>query len=657
MLQLHRAPEQEQAIRQFVDDLHNPQSPNFHHWLTASQFGQQFGASQDDIDTVSKWLQSHGFTVNLVYPSGMLIDFTGTDGRVREAFHTQIHYLDVNGERHVANVSDPLIPAALGPAVTGVVSLHDFRPHAMRRSRSDFTFSSGGTTMWALAPADLATIYDLNPLFSSGITGQGQTVAVIEDSDVYSADDWTTFRTTFNLAQYASGSLSAVHPTSGTSNCADPGVAEGDDGEAISDAEWASAAAPNAAIQVVSCSGTRSTFGGLIAMQNLINGQPPAIMSLSYGNCEAENGASSNAAFNALYQQAAAEGVSVFVAAGDEGAASCDAGASTATHGIGVSAWASTPYNVAVGGTDFSDTVNNTNSTYWASTNDPTSLSSAISYIPEIPWDDSCANSLLATSFGFSTPYGANGFCGSSSAKQDKLITVSAGSGGPSGCATGAPTMMGVVGGTCQGYAKPSWQSGVPGIPNDNVRDLPDVSLFAGDGVWGHFYVTCWSDRRNGGAPCVGSPANWTGAGGTSFSSPILAGIQALINQKAGGAQGNPNYNYYQLAASQYGASGAGACASAGGGNANCIFHNVTTGDISVNCSGSENCYGAAADATGGGFPGRGGFGAPGGNGVADGALSLSTQSYDPAYGATGGWNFATGIGSIDVYNLVMNWP
>jgi subtilase family serine protease len=390
MLQMQRAPEQEQAIRQFVDDLHNPQSPNFHRWLTAAQFGQKYGASQDDIDTVSKWLQSHGFTVNLVYPSGMLIDFTGTASGVREAFHAEIHYLDVNGERHVANVSDPLIPAALAPAVAGIVSMHDFRPRAMKRPRADFTFGSGGSTTWALVPADLATIYDLNPLFNSGITGQGQTVAVIEDSDLYSDADWTTFRATFNLAQYASGSLSTVHPApaSGANNCVDPGVVAGDDGEAISDAEWASAAAPNAAIQVVSCAGTRSTYGGLIAMQNLVNGQPPAIMSLSYGNCEVENGASANAAYNALYQQAVAEGVSVFVAAGDEGAASCDAGATTATHGIGVSGWASTPYNVAVGGTDFSDTLNNTNSAYWASTNDTTTLSSAISYIPEIPWDD-----------------------------------------------------------------------------------------------------------------------------------------------------------------------------------------------------------------------------------------------------------------------------
>ncbi len=317
MVQLQRTPEQEQAVRQFVDELHSPQSPNFHRWLTPAEFGQKYGASEQDISTVTTWLRSHGLAVNAVYPSGMLIDVSGTAGQVRNAFHTEIHYLDVKGVRHVANVSDPLIPAALAPVVGGIVSMHDFRPHSMKRSHANFTLGSGNSTAWALAPADLATIYDLNPLFASGISGQGQTVAVIEDSDLFSSADWTTFRTTFNLAQYTSGSISTIHPApaSGATNCLDPGVAAGDDGEAISDAEWASAAAPSAAIQVASCADTRSTFGGLIAMQNLVNTQPPSIMSLSYGNCEAENGAASNAAFNALYQQAAAEGVSVFVAA------------------------------------------------------------------------------------------------------------------------------------------------------------------------------------------------------------------------------------------------------------------------------------------------------------------------------------------------------
>ena len=630
MLQLKRSAEQEQAVAQFVDELHNPSSPNFHKWLTAAEFGKNYGVAESDIQTIHGWLESHGFTVNAVYPNGTVIDFSGTAGEVRRAFHTAIHSLSVDGVNHIANMSDPQIPEALSPAVAGVVSLHDFMPHKMIRPK--FTFADQGYTYEALVPDDLAAIYDLTPLFAAGITGTGQTIAVIEDTNLYSSDDWTTFRSTFGLSQYTSGSLTTTHPSgSGTTNCTNPGVTS-DDNEAIIDAEWASAAAPNAAIVVASCADTRTTFGGFIAVQNMVNASnPPAVMSISYGNCEAENGAASNASISALYQQAVAEGISVYVSAGDEGAASCDGGASSATHGIGVSAYASTPNNVAVGGTDFGDSYAGTNTTYWSSTNSAT-YGSALSYIPEIPWNDSCASSLLANFFGYSTVYGTAGFCNSNTARSDGFQTVVAGSGGPSNCASGSPSTFGIAGGTCAGAAKPSWQTGIAGIPNDGVRDLPDVSLFAGDGLLGHFYVTCFSDRRNGGSACTGNPMNWPGAGGTSFASPILAGIQALVNQKMGGSQGNPNYVYYKLATA-----------------APQAFHSVTTGDIDVNCSGTSDCYGSSGS-TGGGRGGRGGFGA------ISGALSISSASFEPAFGTGTVWNFATGMGSVDAYNLVMNW-
>jgi subtilase family serine protease len=239
----------------------------------------------------------------------------------------------------------------------------------------------------------------------------------------------------------------------------------------------------------------------------------------------------------------------------------------------------------------------------------------------------------LAVFFYYSVGYGPSGFCGSSKAIQDNLFTVAGGSGGPSGCATGVPSANLTVSGTCKGYAKPSWQTGVPGIPSDGVRDVPDVSLFASNGFWGHYYVFCFTDPANGGVSCAGSPAGWAGAGGTSFSSPILAGIQALVNQKMGGAQGNPNPVYYKLAASSVASS---------------VFHSITTGDIAVNCSGEINCFGS-------GFAGRGratpvtGFDGNGG-------LSTSSQTYAPAFAAASGWNFATGLGSVDAYNLILNW-
>jgi subtilase family serine protease len=627
-----------------------PKSPNFHHWLTAAELGQSFGPAQEDIGAVTAWLRSHGFQVNHVSSSGMLIDFSGAAGQVSTAFHTAIHNLNVNGVPHIANVSDPQIPEALAPVVAGVVSLHDFMPRTLNRRHTDYTFASGGATYQAVTPADLATIYNLTPLFGANTVGQGQTIAVVEDSDLYSTADWSTFRSEFGLTQYKTGSLSTVHPApaTGANNCSDPGV-NSDDVETTLDAEWASAAAPGAAIEVATCANTRTTFGGLIAIQNMVNAKagPPAIISLSYGECEAENGAAANAAYKAIFQQAVAEGVSVFVSAGDEGAASCDAGAAGATHGIGVSGFASTPYNVAVGGTDFGDTYAGTTGAYWSATNSA-AYGSALSYVPEIPWNDSCAGSLLAKYFGYSAGYGASGFCSSSTASQDGLQVVAGGSGGPSGCATGTPSTSGVVSGTCAGWAKPSWQA-VVGMPGDGVRDLPDVSLFAADGVWGHYYVMCYSDTRNGGARCTGSPSTWAGARGTSFASPIMAGIQALVNQKNGGAQGNPNYTYYHLAAEEYGAAGSAVCNSSKGNSTapNCIFYNVTQGDNAVNCSGSVSCFDAtAATSSRGRRP----------TAAANGALSTSSGSYTPAYGAGVGWNFATGIGSVNAYNLVEGW-
>ncbi len=636
MLQLKRSPRQEQAAARFADDLHDPKSPNFHKWVSAEEFGKSFGLADSDVAAITGWLQSHGFTVNSVYPSRMVIDFSGDAGQVRSAFHTSIHNLTVDGVHHIANFSDPQIPEALAPAVAGIISLHDFRPHRMARV-ANYSYIYDRQTYEEVAPPDLATIYDFNPLFSSGITGTGQTIVVIEDSDYYSRSDWTTFRNTFGLGQY-SGTLTQQHPPapSGSNNCALPGV-NGDDFEVAVDIEWASAAAPSATIVEAACADTTSFTAGLfIAMQNLVNSSaPPAIMSLSYGICEAFNGASYNAAISSLYQQAVAEGTSIFVAAGDEGAASCDAGGFVATHGIGVDGWAATAYNVAVGGTDFSDVFNGTVSTYWNPPSKNTSTyGSALSYIPEIPWNDSCAGTLISTHMGFPTGYGANGFCNSVAGQA--LWAVAAGSGGPSNCASGAPAPLtaGVASGTCEGYPKPSWQTGLSGIPSDGVRDIPDVAMFASDGsVWGHSSIICFSDLSNDGSSCVGAPSSWTAIGGTSVAAPVMAGIQALVNQKLGGAQGNPNPVLYALAASTPNA-----------------FHSITQGDIDVNCAAPNNCYGFLGSVD----YGRNGriFGT-----TWAGALSASNASYAPAFGAGPSWNFATGIGSVDANNLVNAWP
>lgn len=657
LLQLRRAPASEAALQQTIDGLHNPQSANYHQWLTPAQFAAQFGSAQADVDAVTGWLRLHGFTVHGVQPTGLVIDFGGTAGQVRSAYRTEIHNLEVNGVKHFANMSDPKIPAALAPVVTGIVSLHNFHPLPLLVPKPQYTYTNSNGTFHALVPGDIATIYNLNPAFAAGYTGKGQSIMVLEDTYLYNTGDWTVFRKTFGLTRpYPSGTLSQISPA-GAVTCTNPGFqgasgdpGYGDDGEAIIDVEWATAAAPNAAVILAACEDT-TAFGGLIALENVLNGPSsglPSVVSISYGESEESNGAAANASYNSAYQQAVSEGVSIFVSSGDEGAASSDGG-NVATHGITVSGFTSTPYNVSVGGLDFGYAADNVNpATYWSSTNSNT-YSSALSYIQEIPWNDSCAGGLLAPFLApfLGTPATPLGLCNSSTASADGLVNAIGGSGGPSACATGVPASSGRAGGTCAGYAKPAFQSGLFGNPADGVRDIPDVSLFASNGFWDAYYVVCWSNPDTnpvvgGGFTCNGAPTTWAGFGGTSVSSPIMAGIQALINQKTGSRWGNPNTVYYSLANAEYGLSGSATCNSntvnkTGNG---CVFYDVTQGDNDVVCKASRsvlyNCY------TGG---------------SAYGVLSTSNSADQPAYSANVGWDFPSGIGSVNVWNLIGSWP
>jgi subtilase family serine protease len=628
---LRRDPAQEKALEDLTDELQDPDSANYHQWLTADELGK-FGPAQEDIDAVVGWLSSHGLRVNVVHKTGTTLDVSGTAGQVNEAFHTEIHRYNVKGEQHIANATNPKIPAALASVVVGVASLNDFMPKPlMLKPRANFTFPCTGcpdgfnnTEQYDEAPADFATIYNVAPLYKAKkpITGKGQTVVVLEDTDVRSGDV-ATFRSAFGLSSY-SGTFKQIHPGPG---CSDPGK-NGAEGEAALDAEWAGAVAPDADVKLASCADTATNFGGFIAAQNLLDSKsPPPIMSLSYGNCEADDGPSGNAYINALWQQAATEGVSVFVSAGDGAAAGCDDFDidSYSADGIAVSGFASTPYNLATGGTDFSDTASGTNSAYWAKSNTSTGRS-AKSYIPEMTWNDSCASSVLFQYIGY--PSGL-AFCNSSVGSG--FLDIVGGSGGPSFV-----------------YSKPAWQAKTYGVPNDGKRDLPDVSLFASNAFWSHAIILCMSDPAQGGSPCdYKKPLDVfnNSAGGTSFTAPQLASIQALIDQKAGKPQGNPAPIYYKLATSEYGGPGHSNSSELAKCNANngnkvgnsCIFHDVTRGNNDVPCYGTNNCYLPRGDQYG--------------------VLSVSDKALQIAYPTAKGWDFATGLGSPNVTNLVTNWP
>jgi subtilase family serine protease len=640
-LMLKRSPEREQAAVAFVDALSQRGSPSYHHWLTAAEYGRRFGAADTDVQKITTWLKAKGFTVNHVEPSRLTVDFSGDAGQIARAFHTHIRRFASSGAMHVANDSDPQVPAALAPAIAGFVSLNDFHPLSLRRPRqhprAQDTGSCGGQDCYAVGPGDLATIYNLTPLFNAGYTGQGQTIAVVESTNLYNNADWTNFRNAFGLNQYG-GNLQIVHPAPSSGGpCANPGVT-GDDGEAALDTQWAAAAAPSATIMLASCASTGATDGVFLAIQNLVNASaPPAVISVSYALCEAENGAGENAAFDRIYQQAVAEGISVFVAAGDSGAAGCSPGPDPAWSGIGINGWGDSQYIVSVGGTDFRDRFDGDSSSFWgANTGAP--WSTAKSYVPEIPWNDNCASTVIALYYsGSAVTFGSNGFC--NSGQGSNFFTLSAGGGGPSRCYSGAPNNNGIVSGSCRGYPKPYWQKGIAGVPRDGVRDTPDISLLAANGIWGHAYATCYTDPNGGGGPCSGNPASWAGnGGGTSYGAPVMAGIQALVNQRKGGPQGNAAPVLYAFAAQQYGKSGNPNCsANLGRGiEGDCVFHDIVTGNADVYCQGGINCYQPS-----------GGYGE---------LSALSTGNF-PSYRAGQGYDMATGLGSVNAYNLVMQWP
>src|SRR5580692_3045855 len=346
-------------------------------------------------------------------------------------------------------------------------------------------------------------------------------------------------------------------------------------------------------------------------------------MSESYGICELGLGTAGNQFYNSVWQQAAAQGITAMVSAGDSGSAGCDGhdnpAPSPAEFGLQVSGFASTPYNVAVGGTDFNDLSNPT--TYFSSTNNPTTQLSAKRYIPEVPWNDSCTSQALVF-FGF--PSNALENCNDQQLLDVNVFTVG-GSGGKSACTANDGQHVASCSG---GYAKPSWQTGT-GVPSDGKRDIPDVSLFASSGFYTNsFYIVCEADQTSG-VYCDVDPQafDFLGIGGTSASSPAFAGIMALVNQKTASRQGNANYILYKLAA-QSGAS----CASAGTPASTCIFYDITTGTNAMPCDDTvpvpANCGTAGAE----------------GIGILTG------------YNSTAGYDLATGLGSVNAANLVNKW-
>ncbi|HWG59131.1 MAG TPA: S53 family peptidase [Candidatus Acidoferrales bacterium] len=643
-LVLRRGPRQEAALEALMARQQDRSSPDFHHWLTPAQFGRQFGPSDQDIQTITNWLGSQGFQVNAVSNGRTVIDFSGIAAQVQSAFHTAIHRYSVNGEDRWSNASDPMIPTALAPMIAGVVSLNNFRRRPLshsagiaRRARAtgkftrlnpQFTYPSGCASSssgcnLAIGPYDFAQQYNLQPLWQAGIDGAGVTIAIVGDSNI-NLQDAADFRGIFGLPANAP-KVTIVPPPLGDST--DPGV-NADEGEAILDVEWAGAVATGATVNLVIADNTNSSNGVDTAAEYVVDNAAASVLSESFGACEAQLGSAGNAFYTAIWQQAASEGISVVAASGDEGPAGCDPGSSSpapAQFGLAVSGIASTPYDVAVGGTDFDDY--NNPALYWSATNTPVTQASLLSYVPEVPYSDSCANSILATIQGAGFSGNAEADC-NDSAINTGLIEVVGSGGGPSSC-TGGPGGVNTC--TAGAYPKPSWQA-APGVPADGARDIPDVSLFAGDGLAGSFYIVCQSDQTSGAACSLNSPYNdFVGFGGTSVSTQAFAGVMALVDQAVGAAQGNPNPTLYALANEQDNS----ACNATGAPGATCIFNDVTAGSTAVPCQPSTpNCT----------------------RSVSTDSYGIITSNGTPAYAGGVGYDLATGLGSVNITNLVDAW-
>jgi hypothetical protein len=566
-----------------------PSSSSYHQWLTQAQYADQFGMTQEDIDKVTAWLQAQGFTVDKVVDSRNAIRFSGSVTQAEQAFHTQIHKYVVNGESHFANASQVSLPSAFAQTVSQISGLTDFHPKPRYvRAQPQFTCGSGCLNGDAgqhfISPGDDAVIYDINPLYTAGITGTGQTIGIAGQTDIVMADI-TSFRSAAGLP--ANNPTVFLIPGS-----ADPGIgdASGDINEADLDLEWSGAVAQKAAIVFLN---STDVFDSLqYAIANKVNGLQIPILSVSYGACEPEQSSATLASLEASFQQANAQGQTVIAAAGDDGAADCDEATvneppiTSATQGLQVDYPGSSAFVTSMGGSEFmgDGTAQNPSTggdQYWnAASGSADLITSAKSYIPEMAWNDTIFN--IEQGGGFA-----------------------AGGGGKS--------LL---------FAKPSYQAGVPGIPADSARDVPDASLNASADHDGYLVCTQIQLVSGGGAftsscidgfrisdPGQSDDQTVTVFGGTSVAAPSFAGILALIEQKLGVPQGlgNVNPDLYTLA------SNATTYASA--------FHDITTGNNDVPCTaGSTNC-------------------------PTSGTMQIG-------YAAGTGYDQATGLGSFDVNNL-----
>jgi subtilase family serine protease len=667
---------QQKAINKLLAQQQDRNSPLFHKWLTPEQYADRFGLSPNDIQKLTTWLQSQGFTIVSVARGRNFIVFSGTAAQAENAFQTQIHNFEVNGETHFSNTTPISIPAALSGIVTGVRGLSNFLPkpaslkNRLRRNYYDST--SSGTY---LGPGDIATIYDMNGLYAAGYDGTGQTIAIMGQTDVYLAD-LLDFRTGFGLTTTISGctvNSSNTITACDTSNLqytlvtgyTDPGAPNtcGDLPEADLDIEWSGATAKGAQIIYVNapvtynsnCTKITSGNGVSDSLYYAIDNAVSPVISMSYGDCELNEALSGTlAADEAELLTANTEGITFVNSAGDEGAAACDSSTNDydnlAIYGLAVNYPASSPSVTGVGGTaiPYLDLTNATDfAKYWSTTNGTTG-GTAQTYIPEQNWNDDYE-------FGqFCVANPSNSFCTyyipniTSALTAQYALGIDAAGGGVSACVYANSSTDACTG----GFSQPSWQSTLSISGQAAGRFVPDVSLLATPNWPGYIWctpveylATGTTDDTDTSSSCAsGIEAAATGVisknayvvdpsvvGGTSASTPVFAGMVAILNQYLLGTSssglGNINPTLYTLAATTQTATGSNG------------FNQVVTGNNYVYCEGATPTYEPTA------------LQCPASSGDI-GIFGYSASNSD----STTGYNLVTGLGSIDLGNFAAAW-
>jgi subtilase family serine protease len=619
--------EQQQELKTLLAEQQDRKSPQYHKWLTVPEYADQFGLSKGDIAKISAWLQAQGFKVTYVANGRNFISFSGTASQVESVFKTQIHNFNQNGKMHFANATSPMIPAALTGIVGGFRGLHDFLPHPMLRQRPNYTFQDGANTENALAPGDIATIYNINPLYSASpaINGSGVNVVIAGQSDIYLADI-NYFRGDFGLTQLTgcstnSSGIITSGPCSGGNfrevwTDGDPGVSNGDLSESDLDIETVSGVARGAEIVFVT---SPSSVGGVdYSVSYAVDQKLGQVISYSYGLCEAlVSGEGAISTSESVYQEAVSLGISMFAASGDTASAICDydirgnSADEPAIYGQSVSYPASSAYVTAVGGTEFDEGGGN----YWgsSSSNNPYG-GSAISYIPETAWND--------------TGIGNVG------------LSFDGSGGGASNCVNGTPTTAdGYAFEVCDappggGFAKPTWQEGV--TPSDGVRDVPDIAFSASN--VNDVYIVCTPQSQVVSNSSSTTSTCWNGItyaltqynsafGGTSAPTPLTAGVAALLIQDLGSSGlGLFNTQLYELFSS----------------NPIGVFHEIQPGTNTTTGGSSSNVVACT---------------------VGDPSFETSSDVVCPSTGEMGftvaggnTYSQVTGVGSVNVNNFILAW-